>query len=158
MRRSCLFLSCLLVCVLCEPVNAVSFTVGFPPGAAFANLAALNTNYGLPDPSALTVEDFDDGTLVPGLTITSNGGSSFVFPSVGSSAWHLDPSTFATWIMINTTVAGEAINSVEFSGGSTESIDFDALQFQPVPEPSSLSLLVLGLGGLTVVRRRRREA
>lgn len=219
MRTSCLFLSGLLVCALCEPGYAVSFTIGLPPGAAFADLAALNANYGLPDPSALTVEDFDDGILVSGLTITSNGGSSFVFPSVGSSAWHLDPSTYATWIMISpsntltidlsgpgaslfaigisdvaiepgrtvsinggaasfvygadpnfqqgggsarngyliiqTTVAGETINSVEFSGGSTESIDFDALQFQPIPEPSSLSLFALGLGGVTIVRRRR---
>ena len=101
MRTSYLFLSGLLVCALCEAGNAVSFTIGFPPGAAFIDLASLNANYGLPDPSAWTVEDLDDGTLNPGVTITGSGGSSFVFPSVGSSAWHLDPSTFATWIMIS---------------------------------------------------------
>ena len=60
------------------------------------------------------------------------------------------------YLIIQTTLTGEAITSVEFSGGSAENIDFDVLQFRPIPEPSSLSLLGLGLGGVSVVRRWRR--
>ncbi len=86
MRNFCLMLSGFLVCLLCEPANAVSFSVGLPPGAAFSDLAALNTNYGLPSPSTLTVEDFDDATLVPGLVITSTGGAGNFVLQTGSSA------------------------------------------------------------------------
>lgn len=51
--------------------------------------------------------------------------------------------------------AGDVINSVEIRNAFGDGYAIDRLAFQPVPEPASLTLLSVGLGGLLLRRRRQ---
>ena len=56
-----------------------------------------------------------------------------------------------------TTDASEGFTYLDFSltGNNDDNIAIDTVRFNTVPEPSALSLLAVGLGGLAMMRRRR---
>ena len=58
--------------------------------------------------------------------------------------------------MVVTTTGGTVINSIGFENiTSTDGMNFDALGFTAVPEPSTVGLVLAGAGLLGVLFRRR---
>jgi hypothetical protein len=79
-------------------------------------------------------------------TATSNAGS---LTSTASFALTKNPVSFNFSINLNTATA---------KAGDTLTLSNVKLLFQPAPEPASIAVLLTGLGGLAVMRRRFRRS
>jgi sugar lactone lactonase YvrE len=73
-------------------------------------------------------------------------GNSFFIASTGSTIYEVD-------------LTGAVINSYSGPGPFTEGLDFpEGIQVNPIPEPMTVTLCMVGLAALGVSRRRRRAA
>jgi hypothetical protein len=89
---------------------------------------------------------------------SSSGSSAFWSLSRGSNSSGLISSSLRS---INSTFNWGSVNNIQINisalqgGGITLGKDNLGLRVAAVPEPSAVSLLAIGLGGLAVMRRRR---
>ena len=119
------------------------------------------TLYGLSSPPTSLLVNFDSevgsfgfdladifgtGSGIRRALITTSTGDSYQFVA--------NPGTIGFIGLVSTS----AFNSVTFTSGDTVRPQMDNFEARAVPEPSALSLLVVGLGGVMALRRCRRSA
>ena len=111
--------------------------------------APLNQSFGAPVITATQVQNIQAFAFPPGPAgITA--GQSFL---MGTITFHVDSVPLGTLSISSLIVGTDALsdgNFVDITGAST----FNSAQVNPVPEPGTISLLGMGLGGLYVVGRR----
>ena len=126
-------------------VRAVSFFLGDLGDASLGQNTRLTISEGAPTSTSYVNNLLWDSegranqanTVTPGQTLTGGNG---VWSFLGFTTD--DPGGFTTLL-------------VGIHGNSDDNIMVDQLRFNTVPEPSALSLLAIGLGGLAILRRRR---
>jgi len=112
-------------------------------------VAPLGFSFGAPVITPTQVQSFQAFALPPGPAgITA--GQSFL---MGTITFHVDSVPLGTIAISSLIVGTDGLSDQDFvdiTGLST----YNSAQFSPVPEPGTLSLLGMGLGGLYVVGRR----
>ena len=161
-----------------DSFNGVFPTITRPPAEQFLSLRITNTTY-----AALSIRDGDGGSG-PGkkfggvsgndpdffkLTITGLGAGDTI---LGSVDFYLADFRFAnnaqdyivnTWTEVDLAPLGAATRKIQFALSSSDNGAFGMNtpayfaidNVQTVPEPASVTLLVLGLAGFGVRRRRK---
>lgn len=113
----------------------------------------------------VTLFDFDMASftgnpVVPGITVRDTDTNNLLF-SLGAT---VVPGTGHTSITPNATARELAlVINLTGLGGTSDNVGLDNLRFgqsvvSTIPEPATLGILSLGLGGLLALRRRRRSA
>jgi len=111
-----------------------------------------------------TVSFSGSASVYDGLNATGNLLGTIQLDALGNGPVPGDP--FSNWRIGNLAFNGVA-RSIDF-GGTVNQVGYDNITFgsidptgsaaDPVPEPASLTLFGLGLGGLVVLRHRRRHS
>ena len=129
-----------LVISFSKGINAFAFRIGDLFDSDGSN---RYFSIGATGPSnSYTLVNLNSGTGSP-LTVAGNA------ITTGNGLWSYFGWTFdapVTRIQLNSGMMG-----------GTDNIGVDTISFSTVPEPSALSLLAVGLGGLAILRRRRRS-
>jgi hypothetical protein len=135
-----------LIFFLSGTADTMDVTGGFTTGFSFYYSAAN-------DPGSVSVWSGLDGTgtllATLNLPLTPNDGNS-----------GCDGTNFCPYVPIGVSFSGTA-ESVNF-GGSENQVGFADITFGsvtaggPIPEPASMAILGVGLGGLGAIRRRKR--
>ena len=162
------FLSTFLLCGSCATLMAQGYMytfVGSPgnqldgsyvvlsnavPGApALADLLAVKILDSFPGPGAAV---FDVTVSLAGFNITSFGAQGFN-GSISGSAQSYFPPTMVTLAGMDSTPGITASNNGFFPGNPQGEAVFGNWVVTPVPEPKTLSLVLLGVAGLAVRRK-----
>jgi len=110
--------------------------------------APLSQSFGAPVITATQVQSIQ-AFAFPGPTFLA-AGQSFL---MGTITFHVDSVPLGTLSISSVIVGTDALSDGNFSDITGASI-FNSAQVNPVPEPGTISLLGMGLGGLYAVGRR----
>jgi hypothetical protein len=92
------------------------------------------------------------------ITLLNGAQASNIFWQVGSSATLGTYSTFSGRILALASITlatGATLDGAALAQTGAVTMDSNVINVPAVPEPSALSLLAIGLGGLAMIRRRR---
>lgn len=169
-----------------QPPLGPAYSVGFSPGSGFAGFSGVSFQYSASDLTQVRFTDASEnevtvksvvvsGTLlgagVP--TVTLQDGTSATYNLAGQfsgdTCSNLVRGSYCNWTNVNFLLAGTA-TTMHFNNNGTlgtalfDNYDFKMEQNVPgsgpalVPEPSTYALMALGLLGIALKSRRRRES
>lgn len=97
-------------------------------------------------------------TLTDTLTPTTGTGTVTVSPTPMSSTTFMQGGPMGTAVGVNTFTVGETL-SLSHNMQTVSDLAFDALtlKLNTAPEPASIAIFFVGLGGVAIARRRRRR-